>query len=309
MPSPILVIIYNRPDKVKMLVDRINALDPTDIYVCADGPKNGGGKVKCELARDEIECIDPKHRVFKKYSDKNLGCGINCTQGISWFFDNVDSGIIIEDDIQFNRGFIEFCTRQLENHRNNKEIFMISGSPYTNLEKGSNNFLSDYPNIWGWATWKKSWAMYEIAMSNISGGEFSIFLSIYKRFNSFKTALFWFLVIRLCKRKKIDAWDHQLYFYMWKSNAFALTPAKPLTRNVGFDNEANCMSRPPDKLAFADLSNESSTLTHSYIFESVYSPLVFEYEKSCTDNIYKITCINILKLFVKNLFWKSKGWK
>ena len=42
--------------------------------------------------------IDWPCEVHHLFSDKNLGCRLGVTRAINWFFENVDEGIILEDD-------------------------------------------------------------------------------------------------------------------------------------------------------------------------------------------------------------------
>ena len=82
-------------------------------------------------------------------------------------FKQVDDGIIIEDDIKFNKEFLLYCSSNLETFKYNSTIFGISGSPYiSNINKEKFNFLTIYPNIWGWATWRDRWEQYDLTLKN-----------------------------------------------------------------------------------------------------------------------------------------------
>ena len=71
--SPILIIIFNRPDFVKKLIDILREVQPKKIYVVADGPREGNefDKDKCKNAREQINNIDWECDIKKKYSDNN----------------------------------------------------------------------------------------------------------------------------------------------------------------------------------------------------------------------------------------------
>ena len=45
---------------------------------------------------------------------------------IDWFFENVESGIILEDDIVPEIEFLEFCNFYLEEYKNDKEFFQLA---------------------------------------------------------------------------------------------------------------------------------------------------------------------------------------
>lgn len=307
MTAPILIIIYNRPDKVRALVEKINKLPPSEIFVCADGPRDHAAEKPCSDARREIENLDSKHTITKKYAEHNLGCGLNVSSGISWFFEHVDRGIILEDDIEFDENFILFCNLALEKFANDPNIFMISGAPYVSVSEHDNAFLSNYPNIWGWATWRKSWQGYSPSMSE-EGGFFNVFSVVSKQLKSIKPTLFWSFVLHLCRTRKLDAWDHQMYYYMWKKNAFSLTPAIPLTDNIGFDGDATAMTERPQHLAQHNKMVSASavdslkrapasSITWSRAHDTVSEKLIF-----------RVNALGILKLMVKSIIWKKRKW-
>ena len=304
--APILVIIYNRVDKVQKIVNTLNKLPPLKIYIAADGPKNNDNdRNKCAETRKELELLSDQHVVIKKYSEVNLGCGKNCADGITWFFSEEELGIIIEDDIHFGLEFIEFCSTNLIKHKNNKNIYGISGSPYLQIDsEDSNEFLSLYPNIWGWATWRRSWVNYT---PNLQGkSNVYIFNVLNNTFKSKKLILYWYLVIALVKFRKLDTWDHQVYFYMWETGSYFLIPREYLTYNIGFDDDATCMKNPPINYSH-DINNIDYPSTDITLRESINSYNI-SYDNVVQEKIYKIKFLNIIKLIFKNIFWREKSW-
>lgn len=307
MPAPILIIIYNRPDKVRTLVKKLNRLAPSEIFVCADGPRDLESEMSCADARREIEKLDSKHRVKKRYSERNLGCGLNVSSGISWFFEHVDRGIILEDDIEFDENFIRFCNLALEKFANDPSVFMISGAPYVSTSESGKVFFSNYPNIWGWATWRNSWEDYSPSMDG-EGCSLKVFSIAYKQLSRVKAALFWSFVLHLCRTRKLDAWDHQMYYYMWKKNAFALTPSHPLTDNIGFDGDATAMTKRPQYLAHHDQSMSASAVDGLEHVSNSTITLSRVHDIGSEQLIFKTSILGIFKLIVKSVVWQSRKW-
>jgi hypothetical protein len=130
---PILIIIYNRAEKTARLVQALNALRPCKLYICADGPKNRADLEKVTSTRREVENLSSKHHVSRLFSDVNLGCGLNCTRALQWFFAHEPEGVILEDDIEFDSAFVENAILMLDFYRDSKEVLIISGSPYLDL--------------------------------------------------------------------------------------------------------------------------------------------------------------------------------
>jgi GR25 family glycosyltransferase involved in LPS biosynthesis len=107
--TPVLVLIFNRPEKVRALIAALLKVKPTHIYVSADGPRAHieTDKTRCQEARDLFKNLPWDCEVLTKFSDVNLGCKKGPVEGITWFFQNVESGIILEDDCNFIFNFEE----------------------------------------------------------------------------------------------------------------------------------------------------------------------------------------------------------
>jgi len=109
--TPILFLIFNRPDTTQNVFDAIKMVKPKSLYVAADGYRESRPNEKelCIQTRDIIKGIDWECEVKTLFRDKNLGCKVAVSEAISWFFDNVNEGIIIEDDCLPNKSFFYFC--------------------------------------------------------------------------------------------------------------------------------------------------------------------------------------------------------
>ena len=122
--TPVLFIIFNRPDTTQQVFKAIRQVRPKYLYVAADGPRPDKirEKEKCEVAREIIKQVDWDCEVKTLFRNNNLGCKIGVSSAISWFFDNVEEGIILEDDCVSSISFLPFCSELLEYYRNDKDI-------------------------------------------------------------------------------------------------------------------------------------------------------------------------------------------
>src|SRR6187551_2517588 len=87
LTTPVLFIIFNRPDTTRKVFETIRKARPTHLYVAADGPRNNrlGEAQKCEDARKIIEEVDWNCEVKTLFRDTNLGCGKGPCTAITWF--------------------------------------------------------------------------------------------------------------------------------------------------------------------------------------------------------------------------------
>ena len=64
-------------------------------------------------------------RLHTLYKEKNLGCGPGSAAGISWFFEQVDMGIILEDDAVPHPDFFEYASTLLVMYKDDESVRAI----------------------------------------------------------------------------------------------------------------------------------------------------------------------------------------
>lgn len=150
---PILFIVFNRPDPTQQVFEKIRQIRPQQLFIAADGPRENqpDDKINCAQVRAIINRIDWDCQVQTLFSEKNLGCGKAVSNAITWFFEHVEEGIILEDDCVPDVSFFDFCKAMLEQYRNNPHVMMISGTSflYNRIESRESYFFSKYYSIWG----------------------------------------------------------------------------------------------------------------------------------------------------------------
>jgi GT2 family glycosyltransferase len=158
--TPILYLIFNRPDLVKQTFPQIKAQRPRQLFIGSDGPRvsNENDQVKCAECRDWVMSqIDWDCEVKTLFRGENLGCGLAVSQAITWFFEHVEMGIILEDDIYVEKSFFEYCANLLRAYRNDDTIMHVGGCNFgLNQNTACGYFMSIYNESWGWATWKRA---------------------------------------------------------------------------------------------------------------------------------------------------------
>jgi hypothetical protein len=243
LKTPILYLVFNRLDLVEQSFAKIKEAKPKSLFVAADGPRADeiDDKRKCNDIRHYIQQnIDWKCNVNYLFREKNLGCGLAVSQAISWFFQNVDEGIILEDDCLPGSSFFSFCEELLIKYRDNKKVYHIGGS---NWQKGNKRGSADYyfsqiPAIWGWATWSDRWADYE----------FDIFEN-QEKWDKLETILpeitscneekdFHLQCFNSCENNQIDTWDYQWRFLVFLKKGLCVVPNKNLVSNLGHRDDS-----------------------------------------------------------------------
>ena len=86
---PVVIIFYNRPEKLKRLFIELKKFKPQKLFLISDGAKNTNDKEKILKCRKLIK-PDWKCKIYKNFSKKNLGCRKRVLSGLNWVFSKVD---------------------------------------------------------------------------------------------------------------------------------------------------------------------------------------------------------------------------
>ncbi len=237
--SPVLFLIFNRPDKTKQVFEAIRQAQPAQLFVAADGPRKDRQEEQelCKQTREIINAIDWKCELKTLYRSENLGCKIAVSSAINWFFDNVEEGIILEDDCLPNQSFFHFCDTLLNHYRDDERIMHIGGSNFQDgqIRGDGSYYFSMYNHIWGWATWKRAWKYYDIEM--LSYNNFVESNKIDSLFNISREKKYWKEIIKKVKENQINTWDYQWTYSIWTNGGLSILPNQNLIKNIGFDSQ------------------------------------------------------------------------
>lgn len=240
MNTPILFIIFNRPDTSTQVFDVIRSIRPARLYIAADGPRDDRPDElrTCQEARRVVEVIDWPCEVSRLYRDKNLGCKLAVSSAITWFFENVEEGIILEDDVIPDPSFFSYCEELLVRYRGNSRIMHISGNSFQKgIQRGpASYYFSHLGHVWGWATWRRAWALYDLSMKDFPALQRSHLKALLDPAEEIVD--YWMFNLEKTWRGEIDTWDYQWVFSLWINGGLSITPQVNLVKNIGFDNRA-----------------------------------------------------------------------
>lgn len=254
MLVPILFIIFNKREETKRVFNVIRSQQPKQLFIAADGPRvDKEGEVNtCQYVREWVlGQIDWECEVNTRFLDQNIGCGRGPSKAISWFFEHVNEGIILEDDCLPNEAFFRFSAELLERYRNDSKISIISGNnfqPVQPMQLGADYYFSLFPSTNGWATWKRSWDAYEYHIASWPTLDQKRFLN--SLFREKKYQLFWKQLFDWAYEKKPDdTWDIQFHYHCMKRNQLAVIPAANLISNIGYGPDATHSKDPTNYFA------------------------------------------------------------
>lgn len=276
LKTPILFLIFNRLDTTQRVFAEIKKQQPKYLYLASDGPRETktGEKGIVQSVRDYVLGeINWPCEVKTLFREENLGCGRAVSLAITWFFENVEEGIILEDDCLPHSSFFNYCEVLLAYYRDNVRIMHIAGFNPLGISdcQGASYYFAQIQHCWGWASWRRAWNEYCFQIKNYQEIDYK---------NSFKRkyiANYWCEIFRKMQNLEIDTWDYQWTYAIIKNKGLCINPAKNLVSNIGFSQGGTHTFNKKNQLA----DNKIYSLEHIK-----HSAQVILNEK-LTHNIYK----------------------
>tara|TARA_Y100001970_G_C14234801_1_gene861124 strand:+ start:661 stop:1617 length:957 start_codon:yes stop_codon:yes gene_type:complete len=299
--TPVLFLIFNRPDTTQRVFNAIKEAKPTRLYIGADGPREKfPNETKfCQSARNIATNVSWKCEVKTLFRNQNLGCRKAVSQAIKWFFEHEPEGIILEDDCLPSQSFFIFCQQLLEQFRNNNKIGAICGFYSNELDYKPNYsyFFSRYLRVWGWAGWRRTIEGYDVDLKNFEKRNETWAKNIFKR-EDFFVKKYFEEIFDLVAKNIIDTWDAQLQYLLWEKNQNVIVASKNQICNIGWDKATHAVKKDHN---------------HGLKISKISFPmkkLNFKERDQIADNFiekksYKITAFEFLKKLIKKINEKN----
>ena len=259
-----LLLLCDRPDLTRRVFDRIREARPRQLFVAADGPRLPGveGARLCEEARAAALSADWECDVQTLLRDRNLGCRRAVGSSVTWFFEHVEEGIVLEDDCVPDPAFFRFCAELLERYRADERVVGIGGNNFRGVPAagGASYTFSAYNQIWGWATWRRAWAHYDGALDLWPALRGTNWLEDF--LGDRVAARFWREVFERDFRGQIETWDFAWTLACWVQHGLTVHPSVNLVSNIGFDDRATHTRNPSSPLAAVPAVSIDFPLVH-----------------------------------------------
>ncbi|MAF16636.1 MAG: glycosyl transferase [Marinomonas sp.] len=124
----------------------------------------------------------------------------------------------------------------LEKYKSDTRIGQISGFNYGFgvPVNDTDYFFSKYGFIWGWATWRRAWNLYDIKMKKFP--EITALDTCDLFFGSNKCSQI--ENFRKVYSNEMDTWDYQWSYSRFINLAYTIVPKDNLIENIGFGDDA-----------------------------------------------------------------------
>jgi hypothetical protein len=234
--TPVLFLIFNRLETTKQVFAVIRQVRPRHLYIASDGPRSDRAdeKEKVQTVRDYVlKNIDWPCEVKTLFREENLGCGMSVSGAITWFFEQVEQGIILEDDCVPALSFFSYCTELLTKYKDKEKIYHISGhNPLGVVDMEDSYYYARVQHCWGWASWRRAWTQYSFDIQDLA--EFIEQKKLNNIFQRRCDCQYWLGIFYKMEKHLIDTWDYQWIYAILKNDGICINPAKNMISNIGF---------------------------------------------------------------------------
>jgi hypothetical protein len=198
--------------------------------VFCDGPRSDIDAAAVQAV--QREALEPRR--FRDLAivatGHNAGLARSVVKGVSTMLESSEEVIVLEDDLVTAPGFLTYMNDGLQKLRDDERVISIHGYSYpTGI---TTPFFLRGADCWGWATWRRGWALYE------PDGE-KLLAELHRRE---LTELFDFggtqAFVSMLEDQiagRVDSWAIRWYASAFLAGKLTLYPGQSLVQNIGHD--------------------------------------------------------------------------
>ncbi len=242
----VLLVSFRRADLTARVLEVLRRVRPVRLYLATDAARSDrdtdvAGCLEVRRVLDTfVQSIDwPCETVRRADASANLGARRRMISAISWMLEHEPEGIILEDDCLPLESFFPYCADLLERYRDEPRVMSIGGGRGGEAgepEAVESFYFSKYPRIWGWATWRRAWALYD---EHLAGWEdFQRTGELDKWCFHPQEKAHHVHLVNLTLHGGLDAWDYQWLISCWMHRGLSIVPKMDQIVNIGFRDDA-----------------------------------------------------------------------
>ena len=160
--APIVLFTYNRLASTRATVEALgrNAeARESDLIVFSDGAKVEGDP-KVAAVREYLRTVAGFRSVTVHEAPRNKGLAQSIIDGVTQVVNERGRVIVLEDDLVTSPHFLRYMNDALAMYEKDDVVCSIHGYNYPIAGMPPTFFIRG-ADCWGWATWKRAWALFE----------------------------------------------------------------------------------------------------------------------------------------------------
>jgi hypothetical protein len=300
--TPVLIVAFNRPKHLKILIDSLRETQHQIIRISIDGPRDGNLDDQTKIR----ECLEYVNEInwttnIKIYHNRaNLKPRFAIPNAVNAVLDEFEKIIVFEDDVEINMNTIEYFEWCLNKYKYNLQIGHISGysnAPYDEFPKFEESHrLSIFPESYAWATWSNRWKLYEDNVNSINLKKlFKENESYFSNVGKFGKVS-WSLEKANTSQNYISTWAYRWMFTLWKYQIYSVSPNINLVKYNGHSEGTHVRTKQRWKEIVPGISRQLN-MTDSL-------RIIPEVEKWSSVNVYRDNFLDTIKLLVISFIFR-----
>jgi hypothetical protein len=245
--TPVLLLGFNRPEKLVNLVSSLAVSQPNHLIFVIDGPRPGNSS-DLELVYQTQACTDQvtwNCEIETRFRPTNLGLRFSVIEGVTWAVQEYGQVIVIEDDVVVGPDFLSYMELMLERFAENERIGHVNGYnvvPTEQLSQPASNIrMSRYIESFAWGTWDRSWSLFD---DNLTWGKDCSFNELRDVVGTYAGAARWKINFDDAQNDRISSWAYRWLASLWEHDMFAISPNRNLVNYRGSDDGTHVLRQP-----------------------------------------------------------------
>ena len=161
--APIALFAYKRPEHLASCLDSLldNPEAPnTELWIFCDGPRSDTDEPSVLEVRELARKVHGFSRVTVIEQPRNIGLAASVISGVSHVLNGSERVIVVEDDLIVSPDFLAFMNQGLDIYADVPDVVSIHGFTYAVATPLPQSFFLRGADCWGWATWRRGWAVF-----------------------------------------------------------------------------------------------------------------------------------------------------
>lgn len=235
--APLALFVYNRPEHTRRTVEALKAnylASDTHLFVFCDAHRDEADSEAVRQVREYVGHIDGFASVNVVSRERNLGLADSIIDGVGYLCERFGRVIVLEDDLVSSPHFLSYMNDALNHYADDERVCSISAYMYpVQVPAGMpDTVLLPFPMSWGWATWKRAWALFDANSTRLSERLRERGLS--ERFDRIGPGNF-MRMLRDQIAGRNNSWFIRWHASLFLAGKLSLAPVRSLIDNIGLD--------------------------------------------------------------------------
>lgn len=233
--APIALFAFRRPDHLSACLASLRSCpeaQTSDLIVFCDGsrgPQDDEGVAEVRRIAREAKGFASVTVVERS---RNLGLAASVIGGVGQVLERSERVIVVEDDLVVSPDFLRYLNEGLDLYEDDDVVVSIHAYLYAVREALPQSFFLAGADCWGWATWRRGWAVFDPDGASLLGR-----LRVSGRQHEFDLdgAYPYSRMLEQQVAGEVDSWAVRWYASAFLAGQLTLYPGVSLVENIGQD--------------------------------------------------------------------------